>query len=105
MDWPIIVNLRLDPFERMGLPTASGGSPSYGMDFFGHEFWCFVYIQKIIGEHAETFIEFAPMQKGASFNIESPSECWRATDFEVRFPRACDRSSGGRRHVVMLAVR
>ena len=74
VDWPILTNLRLDPFERMGLPTASGGSLSYGMEFFGHEFWRFVYVQKLVGEYAQTLIAFPPMQKGASFNMEAVKE-------------------------------
>ncbi|HEY8030862.1 MAG TPA: arylsulfatase [Methylocella sp.] len=73
LDWPIIVNLRLDPFERLGMPTAAGGSLSY-YDFFVHEFWRFVYVQKEVGEYAQTFIEFPPMQKGASFNMEAVKE-------------------------------
>ena len=73
VDWPVITNLRLDPFERLGMPTTSGGSLSY-YDFFVHEFWRFVYVQKEVGEYAQTFIEFPPMQKGASFNMEAVKE-------------------------------
>ena len=40
-------------------------------DFFVHEFWRFVYVQKEVGAYAQTFIEFPPMQKGASFNMEA----------------------------------
>jgi len=40
-------------------------------DFFIHEFWRFVFLQQKIGEYAPSFIEFPPMQKGASFNLES----------------------------------
>ena len=36
-----------------------------------HEFWRFVYLQQMVGEYAQTFIEFPPMQKGASFNLEA----------------------------------
>ena len=74
VDWPILCNLRLDPFERMGLPTANGGSLAYAMDWFGHEFWRFVYVQRVIGEYAQTMIEFPPMQKGASFNMDAVKE-------------------------------
>jgi arylsulfatase A-like enzyme len=68
LDWPMIINLRLDPFER------TQHSMSYGMDFFGHEFWRFVFVQQEIGDLAQTFIEFPPMQKGASFNLEAVKE-------------------------------
>jgi arylsulfatase A-like enzyme len=72
-DMPMITNLRLDPFERLGMPangslTGGWGFPS---DFFVHEFWRFVFVQQKVAEEAETFIEFPPMQKGASFNLEA----------------------------------
>ncbi|WP_020177290.1 arylsulfatase [Methyloferula stellata] len=70
LDWPNIINLRLDPLERLGMPTATNGSLSY-YDFFVHEFWRFVYVQKEVGIYAQTFIEYPPMQKGASFNMET----------------------------------
>jgi arylsulfatase len=70
LDWPSIVNLRLDPFERTGLPTASGGSLHY-YEFFVYEFWRFVFVQQEIGRYARTFLEYPPMQKGASFNLEA----------------------------------
>jgi arylsulfatase A-like enzyme len=70
VDWPIITDLRLDPFERTGWPTGTNGAFPYPMDFFGHEFWRFTYVQKVVGEYAQTFIQFPPMQRGASFNIE-----------------------------------
>jgi len=71
LDWPLIYNLRLDPFERAGLPSGNKGSLEYGMSFYGHEFWRFVYVQKQIEKYAQTFIEYPPMQKGASFNMEN----------------------------------
>ncbi len=70
LDWPVIFNLRLDPFERA---TADRAPPAL-MDFFGHEFWRFVFAQKKVEELAASFIEFPPMQKGASFNMEKVKE-------------------------------
>ncbi len=64
--WPILTNLRLDPFERTGL---SGSLNFYS--WYAYEFWRFVYAQQEIGKFAETAIEFPPMQKGASFNLEA----------------------------------
>ena len=29
VDWPILVNLRLDPYERIGLPKTDAGSLAY----------------------------------------------------------------------------
>jgi arylsulfatase len=66
VDWPIIVNLRLDPFERTGL---SGSLAFY--NWFVDQFWRFVLVQEVVGKGAETFVEFPPMQKGASFNMEA----------------------------------
>ena len=64
-DWPILVNLRLDPFERTGL---SGSLAFY--NWYAYEFWRFVYVQQEIAKAAQTFLQFPPMQKGASFNLE-----------------------------------
>ncbi|MGC2650769.1 MAG: arylsulfatase [Candidatus Cybelea sp.] len=65
VDWPILVNLRLDPFERTGM----SGSLNY-YHFFVYQFWRFVLVQQVVAKVAETAIEFPPMQKGASFNMD-----------------------------------
>jgi arylsulfatase len=70
VDWPIIVNLRLDPFERTGLPNGKSGSLAF-YDWFAYEFWRFVFVQEVVGKAAKTMIEFPPMQEGASFNMEA----------------------------------
>jgi arylsulfatase A-like enzyme len=70
-DMPILTNLRLDPFERQGIPKGNIGSYLYMGDFYLHEFWRFVFLQQKVGEYAETFIQFPPMQRGASFNLEA----------------------------------
>lgn len=64
-DWPILVNLRLDPFERTGL----AGSWNYYSWFF-NEFWRFVLVQEVVATLAQTAINFPPMQAGASFNLD-----------------------------------
>ena len=68
VDWPILVNLRLDPYERTGMPDGKGGSLAY-YNWFAYEFWRFVFVQQVVGKAAQTLIEFPPMQKGASFNM------------------------------------
>jgi len=65
-DWPILVNLRLDPFERTGM----GASINY-YNWYAYEFWRFVYASNVIGEEAQTFLDFPPMQQGASFNLSA----------------------------------
>ena len=38
---------RVDPFERLQFPTPTGGGAfGYPMDFFGHEFWRFTFVQQ-----------------------------------------------------------
>jgi arylsulfatase A-like enzyme len=64
--WPILVNLRLDPFERSGLT----GSINY-YQWFAFEFWRFVYVQQVLGKEAQTFLDYPPMQGGASFNLDA----------------------------------
>ncbi|MGO8738192.1 arylsulfatase [Rhodoblastus sp.] len=70
LDWPILTNLRLDPFERLGFQKGNDGSFEY-IDFYEHEFWRFVFLQQKVGEYAQTFIDYPPMQRGASFNLEA----------------------------------
>ena len=71
VDWPILCNLRLDPFERTGMYNGKdNGSIAY-YNWFAYQFWRFVFVQQEIGKYAQTFLEFPPMQKGASFNLEA----------------------------------
>jgi arylsulfatase len=69
VDLPRITNLRLDPFERTGL----GQSFSY-MNWYMYEFWRGVFVQQEVTKLGETAVEFPPMQKGASFNLEAVKE-------------------------------
>jgi arylsulfatase len=68
-DWPFLTNLRLDPFERTGM----GASFTY-FDWMGFEIWRFVLVQQVVASAAESFIDFPPMQKSASFNLEGVKE-------------------------------
>jgi arylsulfatase A-like enzyme len=69
-DMPLLVNLRLDPLERTMWPNANLGSYEY-FNWFLYEFWRFVLVQQQIAKEVPTFLEFPPMQKGASFNLEA----------------------------------
>jgi len=73
VDWPILTNIRLDPFERTGLPSGDKGSLAY-YNWFAYEFWRFQFVQQEVSKLAQTAIEFPPMQKGASFNLEAVKE-------------------------------
>lgn len=70
LDWPMITNLRLDPFERLGMPNGANGTLNF-YQFYVHEFWRFTFVQQEVGRYAQTFIEFPPMQTAASFNMEA----------------------------------
>jgi arylsulfatase A-like enzyme len=71
LDMPLLTNLRLDPFERMMIWKGNMGSAYYMPDFYIHEFWRFVFLQQKIAEFAPTFVEYPPMQRGASFNLDA----------------------------------
>jgi len=68
---PILTNLRLDPFERTAWPGdgVTKGSIQY-WDWFKFEFWRFVFVQQVLGKEIQTFLDYPPMQKGASFNLD-----------------------------------
>jgi arylsulfatase A-like enzyme len=66
LDWPGIVNLRLDPFEKMGIKDSL-----FAKDWWTFEFWRFVFVQQEVGKLAQTAIDFPPMQRGASFNLSA----------------------------------
>jgi len=72
LDVPTITNLRLDPFERTGWPMngTKEGAQQY-FDWFKYQFWRFVFVQQIVGKEIQTFIDYPPMQRGASFNLEA----------------------------------
>ena len=71
-DVPTITNLRLDPFERAGFPEdlTKNGSLTY-FDWYMFQFWRFVFVQQVVGKELQTFIEYPPMQRGASFNLDA----------------------------------
>src|SRR5437867_2923419 len=72
VDIPYLINLRLDPFERQGWPNngTKEGAQQY-FDWFKFQFWRFVFVQQVVGKELQTFLDYPPMQKGASFNLEA----------------------------------
>jgi arylsulfatase len=73
-DMPTIVNIRQDPFERT--PAVRGETLNdlgggYMNDFYAREFWRFVSVQQKVAELAQTAVEFPPMQRPASFNLDA----------------------------------
>jgi arylsulfatase len=71
-DVPYITNLRLDPFERTGWPSngTKEGAQQY-FDWFKYQFWRFVFVQQLVAKEIQTFIDYPPMQRGASFNLDA----------------------------------
>ena len=72
VDAPTLINLRLDPFERLTWPENGtlDGAQGY-MSWFQYEFWRYVFVQQQVAKLAETAIEYPPLQKGASFNLDA----------------------------------
>ena len=72
VDVPYLTNLRLDPFERQGWPgnLTKEGAQQY-FDWFKFQFWRFVFVQQVVGKELQTFLDFPPMQGGASFNLDA----------------------------------
>jgi arylsulfatase len=54
----------------MNLPNGAQGSLAF-YNWFAFEFWRFQFVQQEIAKVAQTAIEYPPMQKGASFNLEA----------------------------------
>jgi arylsulfatase len=72
VDAPSITNLRLDPFERLGTPENGtlDGAQGFFNEWFMYQFWRFVFVQQEVAKLAMTAIDYPPMQKGASFNLD-----------------------------------
>ncbi len=43
-------------------------------NWFKYEFWRFVFVQDVVAKFGQSFVEFPPMQKPASFNLEAVKE-------------------------------
>jgi arylsulfatase len=69
LNFPKLYNLRLDPFERLGF----GPNESFlnFENFYGRNFWRFVFMQQEVGKLAKTAIDYPPMQEAASFNLDA----------------------------------
>jgi arylsulfatase A-like enzyme len=69
VDWPMLTNLRLDPLERTGM-----GQSMEQAEWYKYEFWRFVFVQQEVAKFGETFVQFPPIQKPASFNLDAVKE-------------------------------
>jgi len=62
--WPLIVNLRMDPFE------VSPDSALYIRNFYADQMWMFVPAQAFVAKFLETFKEFPPAA-GSSLSVDN----------------------------------
>jgi arylsulfatase len=67
--WPKLTNLRLDPFERLGM--GADGSPMAFEHYYLREFWRFVFLQEEVAKLAKTAVKYPPMHAGASLNLDA----------------------------------
>jgi hypothetical protein len=65
LDWPGIVNLRLGPFEKMGI-----GESLVAKDWWAFQFWRSVFVHVRVAKLAGTTVDFPPMQPGVGFHPE-----------------------------------
>jgi arylsulfatase len=69
VEWPLLTNIRLDPFERTGL-AGSWELSSWAQ----YEHWRFIFVQQEVTRFGVSFIEFPPLRPPASFNLEAVKE-------------------------------
>ena len=69
------MSLLPDSSTQIDMIWIPGGTFAMGSDAHYPEealqFWRFQFVQQEVGKLAKTAIEFPPMQKGASFNLEA----------------------------------
>jgi arylsulfatase A-like enzyme len=66
LNFPKIVNLRMDPFEA----HATFDESPMSFRWMADKVWAFVPMQGVVGQFLQTFKEFPQRQKSASFNLE-----------------------------------
>ena len=62
--WPIVINLRQDPFERFAFE-----SRMY-LRWMADKMWTFVPAQQVVAQFIDTFREFPPSQKSDSLSVD-----------------------------------
>jgi arylsulfatase len=69
LNMPKVVNLRLDPFEKM----TSDDSPM-AFKTWVRNFWRMVFMQEEVGKLAKSAVDYPAMQGAASFNLDAVRE-------------------------------
>jgi arylsulfatase len=70
INMPTVYNLRLDPFERLSY-APTGDSWMNFEHFAGMNLWRAVFLQQAVAKLAKSAIEYPPLQKAASFNLDA----------------------------------
>jgi arylsulfatase A-like enzyme len=65
---PLVINLRLDPFERFSSES------QMWLRWEADKLWMFVPAQTVVGMFVESFKEFPPSQKSGSFTVDQVLE-------------------------------
>ena len=57
---------------RTGWPNnaTKEGAVEY-WNWFQYQFWRYALVQQLVGKELQTFLDFPPMQRGASFNLDA----------------------------------
>ncbi len=63
--WPLIVNLRMDPFE------VGPDSSMYVRDFYADQMWMFVPAQALVSKFLSTFRDYPQRQEGGTLSIDA----------------------------------
>ena len=66
---PICVSIRSS--GPAGLVTEQRMEGQQYFDWFKYQFWRFVFVQEMVAKELRTFLDFPPMQRGASFNLDA----------------------------------
>ena len=56
---------------RAGPTTGRRKAAQQYFDWFKFQFWRFVFVQQVMGKELQTFLDYPPMQRGASFNLDA----------------------------------
>ena len=70
-DVPYIYQFAPRSVRARGMAQAPRNGAQQYFDWFKYEFWRFVFVQQQVEKLITTAIEFPPMQKGASFNLDA----------------------------------
>ena len=71
-DVPYITNLRLDPFERMGWSERRNERRVAAiLRLVQVRILALRVVQQVMGKELQTFLDYPPMQRGASFNLDA----------------------------------